>query len=151
MHLALIHDWLNQIGGAEDVLETLAEMFPSAPVYTSMYWPEKMNPAYQSEVCDPLLDRRSQLTIAHQHKVRVRHALDHTLSRLDKQSRVLDASQAPHKAHQRHVAREPQFASQAPSPRPPGVGIGLQIETERDHDYLAWGRYTLHLHDVPLL
>jgi glycosyltransferase involved in cell wall biosynthesis len=47
MRLALVHDWLNQIGGAEDVLETLAEMFPSAPVYTSMYWPEKMNPAYR--------------------------------------------------------------------------------------------------------
>ncbi|MBN1810879.1 MAG: glycosyltransferase [Anaerolineae bacterium] len=46
MHLALVHDWLNQIGGAEDVLETLVEMFPGAPVYTSMYWPEKMNPAY---------------------------------------------------------------------------------------------------------
>lgn len=47
MRIALVHDWLNQIGGAEDVLETLAEMFPSAPVYTSMYWPEKMNPAYR--------------------------------------------------------------------------------------------------------
>jgi glycosyltransferase involved in cell wall biosynthesis len=48
MRLALVHDWLNQIGGAEDVLETLAEMFPNAPVYTSMYWPEKMNPAYRA-------------------------------------------------------------------------------------------------------
>jgi glycosyltransferase involved in cell wall biosynthesis len=48
MHLALVHDWLNQIGGAEGVLETLVEMFPSAPVYTSMYWPEKMNPAYRA-------------------------------------------------------------------------------------------------------
>ncbi len=48
MHLALVHDWLNQIGGAEDVLETLVEMFPGAPVYTSMYWPEKMNPAYRA-------------------------------------------------------------------------------------------------------
>jgi glycosyltransferase involved in cell wall biosynthesis len=47
VHLALVHDWLNQIGGAEDVLETLVEMFPGAPVYTSMYWPEKMNPAYR--------------------------------------------------------------------------------------------------------
>jgi glycosyltransferase involved in cell wall biosynthesis len=47
VHLALVHDWLNQIGGAEDVLETLVEMFPDAPVYTSMYWPEKMSPAYR--------------------------------------------------------------------------------------------------------
>jgi glycosyltransferase involved in cell wall biosynthesis len=48
MHLALVHDWLNQIGGAEDVLETLVEMFPRAPVYTSMYWPEGMPPAYRT-------------------------------------------------------------------------------------------------------
>ena len=26
MRLALVHDWLNQMGGAEDVLETLVEM-----------------------------------------------------------------------------------------------------------------------------
>ena len=47
MHLALVHDWLNQIGGAEDVLGTLAEMFPSAPIYTSMYWREGMPAAYR--------------------------------------------------------------------------------------------------------
>jgi glycosyltransferase involved in cell wall biosynthesis len=48
MRLALVHDWLNQIGGAEDVLETLVEMFPRAPVYTSMYWPEGMPSAYRT-------------------------------------------------------------------------------------------------------
>jgi len=48
MHLALVHDWLNQIGGAEDVLETLVEMFPRAPIYTSMYWSEKMPPSYRA-------------------------------------------------------------------------------------------------------
>jgi glycosyltransferase involved in cell wall biosynthesis len=48
VHLALVHDWLNQMGGAEDVLETLAGMFPRAPIYTSMYWRAGMPPAYQS-------------------------------------------------------------------------------------------------------
>ncbi len=47
MPIALIHDWLNQIGGAEDVLETLVAMFPGAPIYTSIYWPEKMPPHYR--------------------------------------------------------------------------------------------------------
>ena len=47
MHLALVHDWLNQIGGAEDVLGTLVEMFPRVPVYTSMHWMERMPPAYR--------------------------------------------------------------------------------------------------------
>jgi glycosyltransferase involved in cell wall biosynthesis len=48
MRLALVHDWLNQIGGAEDVLETLVEMFPHAPIHTSMYWQEGMPSAYRS-------------------------------------------------------------------------------------------------------
>lgn len=48
MRLALVHDWLNQIGGAEDVLETLVEMFPAAPIYTSMYWRAGMPPAYRT-------------------------------------------------------------------------------------------------------
>jgi glycosyltransferase involved in cell wall biosynthesis len=48
VYLALVHDWLNQIGGAEDVLETLVEMFPQAPIYTSMYWRAGMPEAYRS-------------------------------------------------------------------------------------------------------
>jgi glycosyltransferase involved in cell wall biosynthesis len=47
MQLALVHDWLNQIGGAEAVLETLVEMFPQAPIYTSLYWRAEMPPAYR--------------------------------------------------------------------------------------------------------
>lgn len=35
--VALVHDWLNQLGGAENVLEELTALFPAAPVYTSMY------------------------------------------------------------------------------------------------------------------
>lgn len=47
MHLALVHDWLNQMGGAEDVLETLVSMYNQAPVYTSMYWRKGMPAAYR--------------------------------------------------------------------------------------------------------
>jgi glycosyltransferase involved in cell wall biosynthesis len=46
--VALVHDWLNQIGGAENVLETLVGMFPGAPVFTSMYAPDRMPPAYRT-------------------------------------------------------------------------------------------------------
>ena len=35
VNLALIHDWLNQLGGAEDVLEALVGLYPDAPLYTS--------------------------------------------------------------------------------------------------------------------
>ena len=48
MRLALVHDWLNQIGGAEDVLEALVRMFPDAPIHTSMYWREGMPDSYRS-------------------------------------------------------------------------------------------------------
>jgi glycosyltransferase involved in cell wall biosynthesis len=34
--VALVHDWLNQEGGAEYVLGVLHEMFPTAPIHTSI-------------------------------------------------------------------------------------------------------------------
>lgn len=37
MKVALVHDYLNQYGGAERVLETLIEIFPEAPIYTLFY------------------------------------------------------------------------------------------------------------------
>lgn len=37
MKIALIHDYLNEYGGAERVLEALSEAFPEAPIYTSFY------------------------------------------------------------------------------------------------------------------
>jgi len=37
MKVALIHDFLNQYGGAEKVLEALHEIWPEAPVYTLIY------------------------------------------------------------------------------------------------------------------
>lgn len=47
MKLALVHDWLNQNGGAEDVLETLVDLYPSAPIYTSIYAPDLLPDAYR--------------------------------------------------------------------------------------------------------
>lgn len=48
MKVAIVHDWLNQIGGAEGVLVVLKELFPDAPIYTAMYWPEQMPEEYRS-------------------------------------------------------------------------------------------------------
>ncbi len=47
MRLALIHDWMNQFGGAEVVLEQLVALFPAAPVYTSIYDPRAMPDAWR--------------------------------------------------------------------------------------------------------
>lgn len=47
MKLALVHDWLNQIGGAEDVLAALVDLYPASPVYTSIYAPDLMPDFYR--------------------------------------------------------------------------------------------------------
>lgn len=48
MKLAIIHDYLNQYGGAERVLEELHELFPEAPIYTSIYDASTMPAQYRS-------------------------------------------------------------------------------------------------------
>ncbi len=42
MRVALVHDYLNQFGGAERVLQTLADIFPEAPIYALFYDKEGM-------------------------------------------------------------------------------------------------------------
>jgi glycosyltransferase involved in cell wall biosynthesis len=48
MRIALVHDWLNQRGGAEDVLEALVELYPDASIFTSIYASDKMPDFYRS-------------------------------------------------------------------------------------------------------
>ncbi|MGH7196890.1 MAG: glycosyltransferase [Candidatus Saccharimonadales bacterium] len=42
MKVAIVHDWLTNMGGAEPVVLKLHEIFPNAPIYTSVYDKEKM-------------------------------------------------------------------------------------------------------------
>jgi len=44
MKIALVHDYIKEYGGAERVLEALHEIWPEAPVYTSVYLPEFLGP-----------------------------------------------------------------------------------------------------------
>jgi glycosyltransferase involved in cell wall biosynthesis len=46
LDVALVHDWLNQQGGAENVLLELHEMYPEAPTYTSFYDPKLVDQAF---------------------------------------------------------------------------------------------------------
>ena len=46
--IALAHDYLNQYGGAERVLEVFHDLYPEAPVYTSIYAPNRMPESYRS-------------------------------------------------------------------------------------------------------
>lgn len=47
MRVALVHDYLNQYGGAERVLEALHALYPDAPVYTSLYDRRAMPEAFR--------------------------------------------------------------------------------------------------------
>lgn len=42
--VALVHDYIKEYGGAERVLEAFHEIFPEAPVYTSLYMPSFLGP-----------------------------------------------------------------------------------------------------------
>ncbi len=46
--VALAHDYLNQYGGAERVVEALHDLYPEAPIYTSIYAPDLMPDAYRA-------------------------------------------------------------------------------------------------------
>lgn len=48
MRVAIVHDYLNQYGGAERVLEALHSLFPAAPIFTSIYDRSAMPPAYRT-------------------------------------------------------------------------------------------------------
>ncbi|HUS49621.1 MAG TPA: glycosyltransferase [Candidatus Paceibacterota bacterium] len=47
MKIAIVHDYLNQYGGAERVIEVMHEIFPEAPVFTSIYQPENMPDSFK--------------------------------------------------------------------------------------------------------
>ncbi|WP_052888190.1 glycosyltransferase [Thermogemmatispora carboxidivorans] len=47
MRVALVHDYLNQMGGAERVVLALHELFPDAPLYTSIFDPKRVDPAFR--------------------------------------------------------------------------------------------------------
>lgn len=47
--VAIVHDWLTNMGGAEPLVLELHRLFPDAPIYTSVYDKEKM-PAFAN--CD---------------------------------------------------------------------------------------------------
>ena len=45
--VALVQDYIKEFGGAESVLETLSDIFPNAPIFTSIYRPKFLGPHQQ--------------------------------------------------------------------------------------------------------
>src|SRR3989304_4259620 len=46
MKIAIVHDYLNQYGGAEKVIEVFSELFPGTPIFTSIYDKKKLPPIF---------------------------------------------------------------------------------------------------------
>jgi len=44
MKIAIVHDYIKEYGGAEKVLEELHNLFPKAPIYTTVYLPNFLGP-----------------------------------------------------------------------------------------------------------
>jgi glycosyltransferase involved in cell wall biosynthesis len=56
--VAIVHDYLNQPGGAERVVLEMAAMWPHAPIYTSLYRPDSTFPEFKAhDVRTSPLDR----------------------------------------------------------------------------------------------
>lgn len=79
--VALVHDWLNQMGGAEFVLDVLHEMYPSAPIHTSLYRPDRMPSAMRAWDIHPSWLNR--LPGAGRHPQYLLPFYPHAFSRLD--------------------------------------------------------------------
>lgn len=66
-NIAIVHDYLNQYGGAERVLEALHDIYPAAPVYTSIYAPKKMPEQYRKwQIHTSFMQRLPKVTELHQ-------------------------------------------------------------------------------------
>lgn len=54
LDVAIVHDYLTQTGGAERVVLSMLKAFPDAPVYTSLYHPERTFPAFRAVDVRPM-------------------------------------------------------------------------------------------------
>jgi glycosyltransferase involved in cell wall biosynthesis len=67
MKVAIVHDYLNQYGGAERVLEALHEIYPRAPVYTAIYAPDAMPALYRKwDIRTSFMQRLPKVAKLHQ-------------------------------------------------------------------------------------
>lgn len=60
LKVALVYDWIDTpYGGAEQVVQAFHEMFPSAPIFTSVYHPQKAHWANHLDIKPSFLNRVS--------------------------------------------------------------------------------------------
>ena len=72
MRVAIVHDYLAQVGGAERVVEAMHHAWPEAPIYTSVYDAEATLPAFkQMKIRTSFLQRFRVARTARYHKMAV--------------------------------------------------------------------------------
>ncbi|MFZ3372892.1 MAG: glycosyltransferase [Desulfitobacteriaceae bacterium] len=65
--IAIAHDWLTNMGGAELVLSVLLELFPDVPVYTALFEPANLAPSLaKADVRSSFLQRLPKFLRKHQ-------------------------------------------------------------------------------------
>lgn len=67
--IAIVHDWLTNMGGAEPLVLEIHKLFPKAPIYTSVYDAEKMQAFKNIDV------RTTKLQTSIPKKLRYKHTL----------------------------------------------------------------------------
>ena len=65
--IALVTDWLTNMGGAEPLLLEVHKLFPDAPIYTSVYNKEKMAAFHDCDVRTTYLQERLPAFIRYKH------------------------------------------------------------------------------------
>lgn len=63
MKLAIVHDWLTNMGGAEQVIINFKEIYPEAPIYTTFYNPDNLDEKLRNlDVRTSFLQKKKMVT-----------------------------------------------------------------------------------------
>ncbi|WP_019851349.1 glycosyltransferase [Desulfitobacterium sp. PCE1] len=67
MKVAIVHEWLTNMGGSERVISVFHEIFPEAPIYTTLFEPEKIDlPLRNADIRTSFLQRLPKPLRKHQ-------------------------------------------------------------------------------------
>ena len=64
--VALVFDWMTNMGGAEKVNLKLHQMFPTAPIFTSIYNPDKMQGFEKADIRTSFIQKLPKAKERHQ-------------------------------------------------------------------------------------
>ena len=68
MKVALVHDFLLKLGGAERVLKVLSDLYPKAPIFTLLYDEKKVGKVFPAEKVQTSFLQKYPYLIRKQHR-----------------------------------------------------------------------------------